>query len=136
MSFWNKTKEVLLGLPCGRGDHRSHSVSDFEGTPTCEDCKKAILWVRAQEEALDKDPPYGCPHCLSKGKKSTMQKDFIFPKKLMIQDICTECNSVFLSPDELKALNDHFYSKGYSKGRSSAQDSGMATGFVIGSMMN
>lgn len=43
MSFWNKTKDALLGLQCGRGDHRSHTVADFEGIPTCKECSDAIL---------------------------------------------------------------------------------------------
>lgn len=64
MSFWNKTKDALLGLQCGRGDHRSHTVADFEGIPTCKECSDAILWVRAQEEAMAKNSVYDCHYCL------------------------------------------------------------------------
>ena len=82
---------------------------DFEGMPTCSECKSKIVLSREEKR-----------NCLLDG--TVMKKEFYND---IIIDRCPECNGIWLDSEELEAIKEAMDNG----------DSQFATGMLIGISM-
>ncbi len=97
MMLWFKTKTV-----CTRCN-KNRTRREFEGEPTCAECKTEVL--------MSREPTRSCPV-----DGSTLLKEH---KNEVLMDRCPTCQGVWLDAGEIEAIKE------------AARTEGMAVGMVV-----